>query len=239
MCSLNINAHWQMQTTAKCKLLLGSCLCCVIFFKIHKHTYFEYLEACLLKIHSLPPKELQVWQIFLCICMARVLEYKNEDLTTLTVNERWCHLGLQHGLRLSSSEKRGTFCSVFTLSMCSPSISPSLPFIQQISTDHHWEVGFPGGAGGKEPTCQCRRHKRLWVWSLGWEDPLEEGMATHSSILAWRIPWTVRCGGLPSMGSHRVRHDWIPWCLWQLALGPDWEHSETRCITLGIFHSLI
>ena len=46
-------------------------------------------------------------------------------------------------------------------------------------------LGFPGGASGKEPTCQCRRQKR-WFWSLGWEDPLEEGMAIHSSILAWR-----------------------------------------------------
>ena len=50
-------------------------------------------------------------------------------------------------------------------------------------------LGFPGGANGKEPTCQCRRHRQeTWVLSLGWEDPLEEGMATHSSILAWRIP---------------------------------------------------
>ena len=40
-----------------------------------------------------------------------------------------------------------------------------------------------------------------WVRSLGWEDPLEEGMATHSSILAWRIPWTEEPGGLQSMGS--------------------------------------
>ena len=45
------------------------------------------------------------------------------------------------------------------------------------------------------------------VWSLGWEDPLEKGMATHSSILAWRIPWTEEPGGLQAMGSHRVRHD--------------------------------
>ena len=42
------------------------------------------------------------------------------------------------------------------------------------------------------------------VPSLGWEDPLEEGMATHSSILAWRISWTEKSGGLQSMGSHRV-----------------------------------
>ena len=45
------------------------------------------------------------------------------------------------------------------------------------------------------------------VRSLGWEEPLEEGMATHSSILAWRIPWTEEPGGLQSMGSHRVGHD--------------------------------
>ena len=42
----------------------------------------------------------------------------------------------------------------------------------------------------------------------GWEDPLEEGMATHTSILAWRIPWTEEPGGLQSVGSQRLRHDW-------------------------------
>ena len=45
------------------------------------------------------------------------------------------------------------------------------------------------------------------VQSLGWEDPLEKGMATHSSILAWRIPWTEEPGRLQSMGSQRVGHD--------------------------------
>ena len=45
------------------------------------------------------------------------------------------------------------------------------------------------------------------VWSLGREDPLEKEMATHSSVLAWRIPGTGEPGGLPSMGSHRVGHD--------------------------------
>ena len=44
------------------------------------------------------------------------------------------------------------------------------------------------------------------VQSLGWEDPLEKGMATHSCILAWRMPWTEEPGGLQSMG-HKVRHD--------------------------------
>ena len=45
------------------------------------------------------------------------------------------------------------------------------------------------------------------VRSLGWEDPLEKEMATHSSILAWRIPWTEEPGGLQSTGLQRVRHD--------------------------------
>ena len=47
----------------------------------------------------------------------------------------------------------------------------------------------------------------MWVQSLGQENPLEEGMATHSSSLAWRTPWTEEPGGLQSMGSHRVGHD--------------------------------
>ena len=45
------------------------------------------------------------------------------------------------------------------------------------------------------------------VRSLGWEDPLEKGMATHSSVLAWRIPWTEEHGGLQSMESQRVGHN--------------------------------
>ena len=49
--------------------------------------------------------------------------------------------------------------------------------------------------------------RETWVPSLGWEDPLEKGKTTHSSILAWRIPGTAEPGGLPFMGSHRVIHD--------------------------------
>ena len=48
--------------------------------------------------------------------------------------------------------------------------------------------------------------QETWVRSLGWEDALEKGMATHSGILAWRIPWTEEPGGLQSMGLQRVRH---------------------------------
>ena len=49
--------------------------------------------------------------------------------------------------------------------------------------------------------------QETWVQSLGWEDPLEEGMATHSSILVWRIPWTEEPGELQYVGLQRVRHD--------------------------------
>ena len=65
----------------------------------------------------------------------------------------------------------------------------------------------------KSASLVAQRLKRLpaiWetqVRSLGWEDPLEKKMATHSSILAWRIPWMEEPGGLQSTGSQRVRHD--------------------------------
>ena len=49
--------------------------------------------------------------------------------------------------------------------------------------------------------------QETWVRSLGWEDPLEKEMASHSSILAWKIPWTAEPGRLLSMGLQRVGHD--------------------------------
>ena len=49
--------------------------------------------------------------------------------------------------------------------------------------------------------------RETWVQSLGWEDPMEKGMATHSIVLAWRIPWTEEAGRLQSMGLQRDGHD--------------------------------
>ena len=49
--------------------------------------------------------------------------------------------------------------------------------------------------------------QETWVQSLGWEDPLEEELATHSSILTWKIPWTEEPGGLQSMESQKIGHD--------------------------------
>ena len=68
-------------------------------------------------------------------------------------------------------------------------------------------LGFPGGASGREPACQCRRRQRHredpWVVRF----PLEEEMATRSRILVWRIPWPEEAGGLQSAGSQRVGYD--------------------------------
>ena len=63
--------------------------------------------------------------------------------------------------------------------------------------------GFPGGLDSKESACNVGDPGSI----QGWEDPLEMGMATHSNILAWRIPWTGEPGRLQSMGSQRVGHD--------------------------------
>ena len=66
--------------------------------------------------------------------------------------------------------------------------------------------GFSGGSVVKNPLAR-QEPQKIWVQSLGQKDPLEEGMAPHSSVLAWRIPGTAEPDGLLSMGSHRVRHD--------------------------------
>ena len=67
---------------------------------------------------------------------------------------------------------------------------------------HDGSVCFPGGAVIKNPPASAGN-----ATEVGQEDPLEEGMATHSSILAWEIPWTEEPGGLQSMGSQRVGQD--------------------------------
>ena len=82
----------------------------------------------------------------------------------------------------------------------------------------------------------AQRVKRLpamretWVWSLGWEYPLEKEMATHSSTLAWKIPWMEKSGRLQSMGSQKVRHDWrldfISWRSFYFWFGHFWRECE-------------
>ena len=67
-------------------------------------------------------------------------------------------------------------------------------------------MGFPHSSVVKNPPAM-QEPQETWVQSLGWEDPLEEGMATHSSILAWEILWTEEPGRLQSLGLRRVGHD--------------------------------
>ena len=71
------------------------------------------------------------------------------------------------------------------------------------TTIKSWERGFPGGSVVKNPPTK----QETQVQSLGWEDPLEKEMASHSSILAWEIPRTEEIDRLQSMGLQRVRHN--------------------------------
>ena len=64
-------------------------------------------------------------------------------------------------------------------------------------------MGFPGGSEVKNPPAQ-QETQETWIRSLGWGDALEEGVAIHCSILAWRIPWTEGPGRLQSIGSQSV-----------------------------------
>ena len=78
--------------------------------------------------------------------------------------------------------------------------------------------------------------QETWVHFLGREDPLEKGMVTHSSTLAWEIPWTEEPGGLQSVRLHRVRHDWVTNTFtslsffrtfaWTCAIAPPWPLSS-------------
>ena len=88
----------------------------------------------------------------------------------------------------------------FWVFMHSSYISATNPLIES-------HLGFPGGSDGKESAFHSGRQETQ-VQSLSQEDPLEKGMTTHPSVLAWRIPWTEESEGVQKMGSQRVGHDW-------------------------------
>ena len=96
-------------------------------------------------------------------------------------------------------------------------IDHSTDWFQEVTLNESWIVfiGFSKKACRVSQVAQMVKYlpakagdQETQVWSLGWEDPLEKEMATHSSILTWRIPWTEEPNGLQSMGSQRVRHSW-------------------------------
>ena len=93
-----------------------------------------------------------------------------------------------------------------------PGIEPVSPAVEAWSLNHWNAVEFLFIFFTASLVAQSIKNlpavQETRVWSLGWEDPLEKEMATHSSILAWKISWTKEPGGLQSMGSQRVGHDW-------------------------------
>ena len=76
--------------------------------------------------------------------------------------------------------------------------------------------------------------------SLSWEDPPEKGMATHSNIPAWRIPWTEKPGGLQPMASQRVRHDWVTnsELNWMTFRGIKCKKREDICVSDSLYEKL-
>ena len=107
-------------------------------------------------------------------------------------------------------------CQVLSWDFCSPIFHPSCPLSESLlvlfQTSVNWNMevkhsfgAFLVGSDSNEYPCNVGTQ----VQSLGWEDSLEKEMATHSNTLVWRIPWTEEPGGLKSMRSQRVRHDWV------------------------------
>ena len=113
-----------------------------------------------------------------------------------------CFLQMNRGSRLTSSYVEISYCPWGALTLTS--------FLFQ----HRWSCRNKNLVHWVTTSLVAHMVKNLpatweiWVRSLCWEDPLEEGMATHSSTPAWRIPWTEASGRLQSLGLQRVGHDW-------------------------------
>ena len=82
-----------------------------------------------------------------------------------------------------------------------------------------YQWGFPGGVVGKRIHLLVQEMQKTQVWLLGHEDPLEEGMATHSSVLTWRMPQTEEPVSIHSMGLQRIGHNQTS------------EHTHSNCIS--------
>ena len=99
------------------------------------------------------------------------------------------------------------------IQICSLRREAGLSFYRVFNKLTHLNLGenreFPGKPLVAQTVKRLPTMQETWVQSLGREDPLEKEMATHSSILAWKIPWTEEPGRLQSMGLQRVGHDWV------------------------------
>ena len=110
-------------------------------------------------------------------------------------------------------------------------ISPEIVMSHPCNLWCDW-VGLPFGA-----VIICLPMQETWAPSLGWEDPLEEVMATHSSILAWEILWTEEPGGLQSMGLQRVTGPESGCLSWFSQTGPKCSHMSTYMGDTGEFET--
>ena len=127
----------------------------------------------------------------------------NRRITALQYCVGFCH---------TTTRIRHKYTCVFSLLNLCPSPTPSQPCRCYAADSHclsisHLVVCICGASLGTQMGTNLPAAQETWVQAPGWEDPLEKGMATHPSILAWRIPWT-KPGRLQSMGWQRVRHDW-------------------------------
>ena len=122
--------------------------------------------------------------------------------------------------------------------------SSSQPSCAHAASAHYPTLGVRGPAQENLPHLQVVKYppaKTLmtWVSFLGWEDPLEDGMAIHFSILAWKIPWTEEPLELESVGSQRVGHNWSDWAqsLWyfsKLNWKIPWTEEPGRLQSMGL-----
>ena len=118
----------------------------------------------------------------------------------------WCRVRVADTLKVMSKSVPFHLSAMGELPPSANSDIPALmqdPTWIQLSFGQSYRWGFPAGLVAKNPPAK----QGMYVQSLGWEDPVEKGTATHSSILALEIPWTEDPGGLQSMGLHSVVHD--------------------------------
>ena len=136
-----------------------------------------------------------------------------QNLVPSMVRQQGAETSVWQPERLKSATDRALLCKC---SHCFWSLLIGLCHDKHCKDDF---LGFPGGSVVKNPPAIQKSRVR----SLDWKDPLVKGMATHSSILAWRTPWTEEPGWLQFMGLQRVWHDWAT------------EHAHTHCGVTGGF----
>ena len=164
---------------------------------------------------------------------SQVAQFSSVQFSSVVSNSLWPH-GLQHTRLPCPSPTPRAYSSSCPLNWwCHPTISSSvIPFSSRLqsfppSGSFQMSQFFPSGGQSIGVSASASvlpmkvqewfpsvvnnltAKQETWVWYLGWEDSLEEEMVTHFSTLAWKIPWTEEPGGLQSMGSQRVGHDWV------------------------------